>query len=282
MSTLWESIKDFNWQPSLTIIGAFGGAAFGQICSHFLTQSRDTKKEKKENFQNLYSPIAHKIVTYIDCEHYHFKKEIMGLVGGTYIEPSAAFKEILDTLKNNIKYATPEIMSMYEELNRLFNVPEERISWNNYRKTRMEFCESFLTQYLKISKDLNALLASTEKLFIETLFICKFDLLCHASYCKNLQPVFLGNKFTIKNTNQLNAQIDKARSEIIELRDKNKKQSNKMAASCFEPGFACLKGIIEIVAPTITIKHELRRSVCDDEIHMLDYISQMDADGIAG
>ncbi|MDA1553047.1 hypothetical protein [Bacillus cereus group sp. TH243-3LC] len=282
MNISWESIKDLNWG----LIGAFGGAAFGQICSHFLTQNRDTKKEKKENFQNLYSPIAHKIVTYIDCEHYHFKKEILGMVGGTYTEPSVAFKEILVTLKKNIKYATPEIMSMYEELNRLLNVPEERISWNNYRKTRMEFCESFLTQYLKISKDLKALLPSTENLFIETLFICKFDLLCHASYCKHLQPIFLSNsKFiikSIKNTNQLNKQIDKARNQIIKLRERNKKQNDKMVATCFEPGFACLKSIIEIVAPNITIKHELRRSVCDDEIHMLDLISQMDADGVAG
>lgn len=221
-------------------------------------------------------------MTYIDCEHYHFKKEILGIEGGTYTEPSVAFKEILDTLKKNIKYATPEIMSMYEELNRLFNVPEDRISWNNYRKTRMEFCESFLTQYLKISKDLKALLASTEKLFIETLFICKFDLLCHASYCKNLQPIFLGNKFTIKNTNQLNLQIDKARSEIIELREKNKKQSNKMAASCFEPGFTCLKSIIEIIEPNINIKLKLIHSVYDDEIHMINFVSHMDADGVAG
>ncbi|WP_377863292.1 hypothetical protein [Bacillus sp. R86525] len=282
MNTFWESIKNFDWGPSLPIIGAFGGAAFGQFCSHFLTQSRDTNKEKKENFQNLYSPIAHKIVTYIDCEHHHFKKEIHYIEGGTYTEPSVAFKEIIGILEKNIKYATPEIMSMYEELNRLFNLPEERIKWNDYRKTRMEFCESFLTQYLKISKDLKALLASTEKLFIETLFICKFDLLCHASCCKNLQPIFLGTKFTIKNTNQLNSQIDKARSKIIKLREKNKKQSNKMKASCFEPGFTCLKSVIEIGAPNDYMKTELIKSLNEDEIHIIHSVKHMDADGIWG
>lgn len=52
MNTFWESITDLNWG----LIGAFGGAAFGQICSHFLTQNRDTKKEKRRTSKTFILP----------------------------------------------------------------------------------------------------------------------------------------------------------------------------------------------------------------------------------
>ncbi|MGH0567376.1 hypothetical protein CN394_14295 [Bacillus anthracis] len=268
--------------PIISLIGGFTGASIGQVVGHYFTQSRDTIKDTKEKYQNLYSPIAHKIIYYLECEQDYFKKILMPSYLGrsTHSTPDQAFKNVLDIVNNNMKYATPEIIAMSEELNRLSNS-----NWNENRSKRMQLCESLLTKYLYLSKNLNSILPTTEKSVTDALFICKFDILCKSCYYYKLPGHFLNHGdiiSSVKNTNELNKQIDKAKKQIIKLREKNKKHNDKMVASCFDPGITCLKNIIETISSNIDIKVNLMTVAYNDEKEMNDYISQMDAHGVVG
>ncbi|MCB4848583.1 hypothetical protein GM610_26950 (plasmid) [Bacillus tropicus] len=268
--------------PVISLIGGFTGASIGQVVGHYFTQSRDTTKDTKEKYQHLYSPIAHKIIYYLECEQIYFKQKLTpGFLGrATYSTPDYAFKKVLETINNNIKYATPEVIAMSEELNRISNT-----DWDSNRSKRMQLCESLLTRYLDLSAKLKFMLPTTEKSVTEALFICKFDILCKSCYYPTLFGHLLNNGSiisSIKNTNELNKQIDKAKNQIVKLRWKNQKHNNKMEAYCFEPGVTCLKNIIETIAPNIYIKGNLIKVAYNDEEYMNDYISQMDANGTLG
>lgn len=293
------------------IFSAFGGAAFGQVVSHYFTRNRDTSKDIKEKYQNLYSPLAFKIVLYVKCEQaYYIMKLDDSCMEQPYPHPRKVFQNILDDLKANIKYATPEIMSLYEKLNRA-SVLSMRISdlgeatkayyevldrqsfnltqswdWEKDRKIRIEFCESFINEYLNISKKLNALSTSIKEEITQTLFTCKIDLLCHDCYCNELTPKFLryaqNRKATLKTTLRLNRKIDRTRQKINRLREKIKKKSKKMHPSCFTPGFQCLEQVIRESSETMHIKSELYRSLQPDKEYMYDYVRGMNSDGIAG
>ncbi|WP_144513694.1 hypothetical protein [Bacillus mycoides] len=268
--------------PIISLLGGFTGASIGQVVGHYFTQSRDTIKDTKEKYQNLYSPIAHKIIYYLECEQDYFQKKLTpGYLGrSTHSTPDQAFKDVLNIVNNNMKYATSEIIAMSEELNRLSNS-----DWDENRSKRMQLCESFLTKYFDLSKNLKSMLPTTEKSVTDALFICKFDILCKSCYYFDLPGHFLNHGSiisSVKNTNELNKQIDTAKKQIIKLREKNKKHNDKMVASCFEPGITCLKNIIETVSPNIFIKVDLITVAYNDEKEMNDYISQMDAHGIVG
>ncbi|MFU2033151.1 hypothetical protein CN582_16345 [Bacillus wiedmannii] len=268
--------------PIISLLGGFTGASIGQVVGHYFTQSRDTTKDTKEKYQHLYSPIAHKIIYYLECEQDYFMLKLTPayLGSATYSTPDYAFKKVIETINNNLKYATPQVVAMSEELNRISNT-----DWDRNRSKRMQLCEALLTEYFELSEKLKFMLPTTKKSVTEALFICKFDILCKSCYYPSLFGHLLNNGSiisSIKNTNELNKQIDKAKNQIIKLRKKNKKHNNKMEAYCFEPGVTCLKNIIETIAPNIYIKGNLIKVAYNDEEYMNDYISQMDADGTVG
>lgn len=293
------------------VFSAFGGAAFGQIVSHFFTRNRETSKDIKEKYQNLYSPLAFKIVLYVKCEQaYYTMKLDDSCMQKPYPHPRKVFQNILDDLKTNIRYATPEIMSIYEKLNRAsvlsmrtsdlkedtkahyeildrhsFNLTESE-DWERDRKIRIEFCESFINEYLNISKKLKTLSTSTREEVIQTLLTCKIDLLCHDSYCNELIQKFLyyadNRKTNLKTSIQLNKKIDQTRQRIKRLRERNKLKSNKMDPSCFIPGFQCLEQAIRAFSENMRIKSELYRSLQPDKEYMYNYVKHMDSNGILG
>ncbi|MGG0275718.1 hypothetical protein [Bacillus rhizoplanae] len=310
-NTYWEAIKSLDWGKSLTILSAFGGAAFGQVCSHFLTKNRDTSKDKKEKFQNLYSPLAFKIVLYVKCEHgYHVLKLEKSCYKLRYPHPRKVFHEILGDLKTNIKYATPEIMSLYERLNRVavLSMPftdlegEKKVhyeileresfeltkskEWEQDTNLRIEFCESFLNEYLIKSKQLNALSESIEEEINQALLTCKIYLLCRDIYLETLPEVFLQysdqRKISLKTTIQLNKEIDCSRKKIKRLKEKNKKNNKKMQLSCLMPGFELLKNIMTENIGTEYIKSKLSEMLDSEKKDVEKLIIDMDSDGIRG
>ncbi|MGH0567378.1 hypothetical protein CN394_14285 [Bacillus anthracis] len=257
-----QNLKQEQIIPIISVIGGFTGASLGQVVGHYFTQNRDTAKDKKEKYQNFFSPLAFKIILYIKCEEaYYTMKTTPSCMKLGYPHPRKVFQDILDTLKTNIKYATPEIMSSYEELNRIsvFSMPASELEgvnkvhyeileresflitqsdeWEKFSTHRFEFCKLFLSEYLTISTDLESIPSSIEKEVSDTLFTCKVNQLCENIYAPNVKTLFLTNasqrSIPLKTIVKLNAEIDQAEHKIENLITKNRKKNTKMQFPCF-------------------------------------------------
>lgn len=314
MNALLETLQGLTQEqilPIVSVFGGFTGASIGQVVGHYFTQNRDTTKDKKEKYQNFFSPLAFKIVLYIKCEAaYYIMKTTPGCMRQPFPHPRKIFQEILDTLKTNIKYATPEIMSSYEKLNRIsvFSMPVSELTgvnkvhyeildresfentqsddWEDFSKYRFEFCKLFLSEYLTISKDLESISSSIEAEISDTLFTCKINQLCGNIYAPNVKVLFLTSagqrSLPLKTIVKLNDEIDKAEHEIENLITKNSKKNTKMKFSCFSPGFKCLENIIKEGWKTEHMRTELTNKLDSDKEYSKSYIRSMNSDRTLG
>ncbi|OME82342.1 MULTISPECIES: hypothetical protein [Paenibacillus] len=161
--------------PLLTISGAFGAAFAGQYLGHKLTRKRDIEKQNKEKLQNLYSPLVYKIVDYIDNECFN-----SNLTPNNFIdEPETfaldhlsiqlkentndLFNSILADISEKLIYANQNLIMSFEiakKYGKEFNYGQEKATLmiNIYSvRSRMELSSVFLSQYLKLNKQLKTL-----------------------------------------------------------------------------------------------------------------------------
>ncbi|MBP2244262.1 hypothetical protein [Paenibacillus xylanexedens] len=161
--------------PLLTISGAFGAAFAGQYLGHKLTRNRDTEKQNKESLQNLYSPLVYKIVDYIDIEcsnsiitPNNFIDELeIYVLDHLNIQlkenTNDLFNNILADISEKLTYADQNLIMSFEiakKYGKEFNYGQEKATLvkNIYSvRSRIELSSVFLSQYLKLNKQLKTL-----------------------------------------------------------------------------------------------------------------------------
>jgi hypothetical protein len=169
----------------LTISGAFGAAATAQVISHIYTLKREDIKNKKEAFQNLYSPTLFKVLEYIEFEG--FNRSPLESFNGP-LDSEQISKEIVDIIGSNLKYAEVDLINTYHDVLGLESLLSTQLQSKRQDKTkdrliceRVKLSNMFLTQYLKISKDLNLDLKSVNEKIETPLFFSHFFLLLRES-----------------------------------------------------------------------------------------------------
>lgn len=163
-----------NWTMGVTIMGSFGAALSAQMAANFFTNRREDKKYDRECFQNLYSPLLLRITKYVSCENYkaHDEEAIAGSFSLEELETETLFKEIMEYMGRNLKYAHPEIIIEYE-----FLKDDSIISISS----RLNFCRIFLADYIRLSNKLNVLSKDVENRIKPPLFF--IDLLSLLKEC---------------------------------------------------------------------------------------------------
>lgn len=150
-----------DWTTVISISGAFGVAATGQVISHYFSQKREDEKYNKECFQNLYSPAIHKVLEYIYAENFKYTLIFTNEYDIDHAEEESkkygfdtnrAFEEITELLSKNIKYTNPDISMLYEDINSNIksNNKYEGYLWDD----RILLCREILIEYTKLSKKL--------------------------------------------------------------------------------------------------------------------------------
>ncbi|MGG1320603.1 hypothetical protein ABE225_07190 [Priestia megaterium] len=176
---------EINWATAITIMGSFGAAYTAQIVSHRYSRKREEEKYQKEALQNLYSPLVFTIVDYIYGENYkssvvyqewfdekEFKEDPLN--------PEHAFKEIMDTVSKNMKYAHSNLIMEYQEVKSsmtLFSEDQRERDSHLFLNQRMLLCAECLTEFIKISNKLGALSKAVEQKIQGPLFFTQFYLL---------------------------------------------------------------------------------------------------------
>jgi len=146
------------WSTWLPVSIPLFAAALAQIVAHALANKRENTKYKKECFQNLYSPLIFLISDYYDDELY--KSEIMKsdkiterefrLLHGRH-DPNKIFKEMMETLSHNLKYAEHDLISQFHDTKN-FHPREKR---GVLIELKFQLCYTFCKNYIKVAKSLN-------------------------------------------------------------------------------------------------------------------------------
>ncbi len=149
------------WGTVFTVAGTLTAAFLGQVFSHRYSQKREEIKQKKESFQNLYSPVVFKILNYLELERE--KQNIMFIKGLDETEfteryqddelynPSIEFKEILEIVGLNLKYGSLELIREYQET---LSIAKRMEAFEGHCGTHLYFCGVFISDYINLSKDL--------------------------------------------------------------------------------------------------------------------------------
>ncbi|MCY8601286.1 hypothetical protein MOD33_11215 [Bacillus spizizenii] len=152
-------LQQIDWKAFGSVIVAFGAAATAQFIAHIFSQRREDIKYKKECLQNLYSPVIIKINKYLfeECiKESTIKQQGLEFYNNEFKNPSDnphnTFKDILETVGSNLKYARPDIIMKYHDL---VSMPIENQNEKDWFVTsRIDFCNVFLLDYLHLSKEL--------------------------------------------------------------------------------------------------------------------------------
>jgi hypothetical protein len=93
---------------------ALTGAIIGQVVNNRLTIKREDQKYKKEVYQELYSPILNDLYAIVDItlnyrKGHDIKQEV---------HEEDYWGNVLHLVENNLKYASPEVVSAYQELSK--------------------------------------------------------------------------------------------------------------------------------------------------------------------
>lgn len=182
-----------DWTTIISISVAFGAAATGQVISHNFSQKREEEKYNKECFQNLYSPAIHKVLEYLYAENF---KSI--LINGDEYEIEDAeeeskkygfdsisiFDELTELLSNNIKYASQELIMLYEDIN-------SNIKLNNkyegyWLDDRILLSREILIEYTKLSKKLKSYSKKMKERLDSPLLFTQLYHLLHQCRCNDL------------------------------------------------------------------------------------------------
>ncbi|WP_156735311.1 hypothetical protein [Bacillus velezensis] len=149
------------WGTIFTIAGTLTAAFLGQFFSHRYSQKREEIKQKKESFQNLYSPVIFKILNYLELERE--KQNTMLIKELDEIEfnaryqydelfnPSIEFKEILEFVGSNLKYGSLNLIREHQET---LSIVKRNEAYEGHCGTQLYFCSVFISDYINLSKDI--------------------------------------------------------------------------------------------------------------------------------
>jgi len=226
-----------DWTTAITIIGSFGAASTAQIVSHVLTNRREKKKHKRECLQNLYSPVVFTIVDYIEAEYKKvkdteifkgFEREGDDIKESTYKDifliPNPIFEKIIESVGENLKYAHPSLIMLYEENKSIpIDMTEDMEDYSYVLFKRIQMCRELLLEFIKISRDLDALSKTIQERFQVPLFFTEFYLLlqdCNYYVLAETSAIYLSliKEILLPENNFLNriGDIRKEISRVIE------------------------------------------------------------------
>ncbi|QWQ28442.1 hypothetical protein JNUCC22_19265 [Bacillus sp. JNUCC-22] len=158
------------WGTVFTVVGTLTAAYLGQFFSHRYSQKREEIKQKKESFQNLYSPVIFKILNYLELEEE--KQDIMFIKELDEIEfneryqydelsnPSIEFKKILEIVGSNLKYGSLDLIREHQET---LSIVKRNETYEGHCGTQLYFCSVFISDYINLSKDIGVYSKRMEK-----------------------------------------------------------------------------------------------------------------------
>ncbi|MCY7961447.1 hypothetical protein [Bacillus inaquosorum] len=215
------------WGTVITVTGTLTAAFLGQVFAHRYSQKREDIKFKKECFQNLYSPVVVKIEDYLFAENQKTtyletitEEEYNEKHKNDYYNPSRLFSEIVDTVGPNLKYANQELIMEYQDIISLHQIDDSLADWAD---PKIQFCDIFLTDYVRLSKDLGVYSPKIKETVEGCLFFTQlFQLLQKAGYSdfseELLRNLIIVEKFS-KNLNK-----------VVKLNNRFKKKKLKKEA----------------------------------------------------
>jgi hypothetical protein len=210
---------------AFTIIGSLAAASTAQIVSHILTKKREDKKDKKEAFQNLYSPTVFKVMDYIQTEGINNNPLFAEKDEEEFEDTDLIFKGIMKQIGSNLKYAEVDLISAYNDVLSIETVDTPNFSAAKASKNmniiteRMILANIFLSRYMKISKELKLENRSILERFETPYFFSHFYLL--VTECFYLTDPKGWEIFELYHMIETNLIPDNNYLErIIEIRDK--------------------------------------------------------------
>lgn len=211
------------WGTVFTVAGTLTAAFLGQVFSHRYSQKREDLKQKKESFQNLYSPTIHHVTNYLYKEIdkqtdiiFNYKDEEDFADEDDYFNPEKLFLEAFSLIGDNLKYANLELIMQYQDIKSTNKLGKQFLSID---KTII-LCDIFITDYIKISKEIGVYSPNIKKkiegilLFTKLYYLLlKMEGLNFAyttlSYADLLDKVGTKNTKYIKNAIQLQQKYEK-------------------------------------------------------------------------
>ncbi|MEC0250554.1 hypothetical protein [Bacillus halotolerans] len=122
-----------------------------------LLSKKGRLKQKKESFQNLYSPTIHHVTNYLYKEIdkqtdiiFNYKDEEDFADEDDYFNPEKLFLEAFSLIGDNLKYANLELIMQYQDIKSTNKLGKQFLSID---KT-IKLCDIFITDYIKISKEI--------------------------------------------------------------------------------------------------------------------------------
>lgn len=95
----------------ITASAAFIAGILAQILSHGFTIKRENDKYRREIYQNLYAPILLDVYMYFDLKTFFKKNPTI-----PDLNEKKLMDDILNHIEKNIKYASPELISIYQSV----------------------------------------------------------------------------------------------------------------------------------------------------------------------
>lgn len=135
-----DFFKEYSW--IFTALASFTGASFAQLFSYRFGMKKDEKQYDRECYQNLYSPIIYKTLLYYDVKTIYRKDQLK-----VEFEEDKIFGEILQIFSENLKYATPNLISAYENVKQRYIY--EDFSGQRDNISEIEFCFYLLEEGAK-------------------------------------------------------------------------------------------------------------------------------------
>ncbi|MDF1964690.1 hypothetical protein P2R64_32325 [Priestia megaterium] len=178
------------WTTGITIIGSCGAAVLGQMAANLFTNKRENKKYDKECFQNFYSPLVFKVIEYVYNESFktsEMENESFNEIDfeKSLLNPEPIFEEIIKYMGDNLKYANPELIMIYEEVKAMASlIQRDKEDPSSNVEYRLSLCREFLLEYIKLSDGLNVLSSTVKDRVKVPLFFTEFYFLLN--HC-NLQ-----------------------------------------------------------------------------------------------
>ncbi|PEU16120.1 hypothetical protein [Bacillus sp. AFS019443] len=140
-----EIFKNYSWV--FAVLATFTGASIAQVVNYRFTLKKDEKQYDRECYQNLYSPIIYKVLVYYDVKTIYRKDQLR-----VEFKEDEIFEEILELFSKNLKYATPNLISLYEAVKER-DIYEDLSGQRNVI-SEIEFCFELLRESAKNAKSL--------------------------------------------------------------------------------------------------------------------------------
>ncbi|ERH59357.1 MULTISPECIES: hypothetical protein [Bacillus amyloliquefaciens group] len=130
------------WQPFITSVGTLLSAGLGGFLAHFFFNRRESSASKRNTYEKLYSPILYKIFSFYEYNSL-FRRDISA---------EQIYKHWLEDIyfhtRNNLKYATPKILSICESIESVKFIEDGKGSLKEERL--LELVEELLNSVLKL------------------------------------------------------------------------------------------------------------------------------------